>query len=143
LAIWLRATTRWATTYNYTDKSLATAPATPQAYYRLRQEDVDGKLGYSPVAVVARTAVVASTDLVLRTVPVTGGNIFLTFAEAAQAGSEIAITTTKRQHLLNYTTQTSKDEALSLPVENVAPGAYIMSVRVPSQTVRYACFVNM
>lgn len=130
-------------TYSHTDKSLATAPASPQAYYRLRQEDVDGKISYSPVAVVARTATVASTDLVLSPVPVTGSSISLSFAEAAQAGSEIAITTTKGQRLLSYTTQAGKDEALSLPVENLAPGVYIVSVRVPGQAVRYARFVKM
>jgi hypothetical protein len=130
-------------TYSYTDKSLATAPATPQAYYRLRQEDVDGKFNYSPVAVVARTATVASTDLVLSPVPVAGGNISLTFAESAQAGSEIAITTTKGQRVLSYTTQASKEDALSLPVDNLAPGVYIVSVRVPGQAVRYARFIKL
>jgi hypothetical protein len=130
-------------TYNYTDKSLATAPATPQAYYRLRQEDVDGKFSYSPVAVVARTAAVASTDLILSPVPVTGASLSLAFAESAQAGSEIAITNTKGQRMLSYTTQASKADALSLPVESLASGVYIVSVRVPGQAVRYARFVKM
>jgi methionine-rich copper-binding protein CopC len=129
--------------YNYTDKSLATATASPNAYYRLRQEDLDGKLSYSPVAVVARTAVVASTDLVLSPVPVTGASISLAFAEAAQAGSEIAITNTNGQRMLSYTTQASQAEQLNLPVGNLAPGVYIVSVRVPGQALRYARFIKM
>ncbi len=130
-------------TYTYTDKSLATATASPNAYYRLRQEDLDGKFSYSPVAVVARTAAIASTDLILSPVPVSGAKISLSFAEATQAGSEITITNTKGQRLLNYTTQASNDEALSLPVENLAPGVYIVSVRVAGQAVRYARFIKM
>jgi hypothetical protein len=130
-------------TYNYTDKSLATAAPTPQAYYRLRQEDLDGKLSYSPVAVVARTATAISTDLVLSPVPVSGATISLTFAEAAQAGSEIAITNTSGQRMLSYTTQTSEDGVMSLPVGNLAPGVYIVSVRVPGQAQRYARFIKM
>jgi hypothetical protein len=130
-------------TYTYTDKSLATAAASPQAYYRLRQEDLDGKLNYSPVAVVARTAAVASTELVLSPVPVTGASISLTFAEVAQAGSEITLTDMKGQRLLNFTTQASQAEELSLPVANLAPGVYIVSVRMPGQAVRYARFVKM
>lgn len=129
--------------YNYTDKSLATAPTSPQAYYRLRQEDLDGKISYSPVAVVARTTTVASTDLVLSPVPVTGTSISLAFAEAAQAGSEITITSTSGQRLLSYTTQASNATELSLPVEKLAPGVYIVSVRVPGQGLRYARFVKM
>jgi hypothetical protein len=130
-------------TYTYTDKSLATAAASPQAYYRLRQEDLDGKLNYSPVAVVARTAAIASTELVLSPVPVTGASISLTFAEVAQAGSEITLTDMKGQRLLNFTTQASQAEELSLPVANLAPGVYIVSVRMPDQAVRYARFVKM
>jgi hypothetical protein len=130
-------------TYTYTDKSLATAAASPQAYYRLRQEDLDGKLNYSPVAVVARTAAIASTELVLSPVPVTGASISLTFAEVAQAGSEITLTDMKGQRLLNFTTKASQAEELSLPVANLAPGVYIVSVRMPDQAVRYARFVKM
>lgn len=129
--------------YTYTDKSLATASATPQAYYRLRQEDQDGKISYSPVAVVARQAVAASTDLVLSPVPVSGASISLTFAEASQAGSEISITNVQGQRLLNYTTQASDETSLSLPVEKLAPGVYIVSVRAPGQALRYARFVKI
>jgi hypothetical protein len=130
-------------TYEYTDKSLSNAAFTPQAYYRLRQEDQDGKLSYSPVAVVARPAVVASTNLLLSPVPVTGASISLTFAEAGQAGSEISITNTQGQRLYNYTTQASTDTALSLPVERLAAGVYIVSVRVPGQALRHARFVKL
>lgn len=129
--------------YSYTDKSLATAPASPQAYYRLRQEDLDGKTSYSPVAVIARTATVVSTELILSPVPVTGASIALSFAEAAQAGSEITITSTSGQRMLSYTTQASNAAELSLPVEKLAPGVYIVSVRVPGQALRYARFVKM
>jgi hypothetical protein len=130
-------------TYEYTDKSLSNAAFTPQAYYRLRQEDQDGKLNYSPVAVVARQALVASTNLLLSPVPVTGANISLTFAEAGQAGSEISITNTQGQRLYNYTTQASADAALSLPVERLAAGVYIVSVQVPGQALRHARFVKL
>jgi hypothetical protein len=130
-------------TYTYTDKSLATAPASPQAYYRLRQEDLDGKTSYSPVAVITRSVTAVSTDLVLSPVPVTGASISLTFAEAAQAGSEITITSTSGQRMLSYTTQASNAAELNLPVEKLAPGVYIVSVRVPGQALRYARFVKL
>jgi methionine-rich copper-binding protein CopC len=81
--------------------------------------------------------------LILSPVPVTGDNISLTFLEAAQAGSEIAITNTSGQRMLRYTTQASNDEALSLPVGNLAPGVYIVSVQVPGQVLRYARFIKM
>jgi hypothetical protein len=130
-------------TYEYTDKSLISAVSTPQAYYRLRQEDQDGTLSYSPVAVVARQAVLASTNLQLSPVPVTGANLSLTFAEAGQAGSEISIINTQGQRLYSYTTQASSDAALSLPVERLAAGVYIVSVRVAGQAVRHARFVKL
>lgn len=129
--------------YSYTDKSLATAAASPQAYYRLRQEDLDGTLSYSPVAVVARTTATISTELILSPVPATGASISLAFAEAAQAGSDITITSTSGQRLLNYTTQASNATELSLPIEKLAPGVYIVSVRVPGQALRYARFVKL
>jgi len=129
--------------YEYVDKSLSSATFTPQAYYRLRQEDLDGKVSYSPVAVVARQAVAASSNLVLSPVPVTGASISLTFAEAGQAGSEISIINTQGQRLYTYTTQASTDAALSLPVEGLAAGVYIVSVRVPGQALRHARFVKL
>jgi hypothetical protein len=130
-------------TYEYTDKSLTNAAFSPQAYYRLRQEDQDGKVSYSPVAVVSRQAVAASSDLLLSPVPVTGSNISLTFAEANQGGAEITITNTQGQRLFSQTTQASADAALSLPVERLAAGVYIVSVRVPGQAVRHARFVKL
>jgi hypothetical protein len=130
-------------TYEYTDKSLSNAAFTPQAYYRLRQEDQDGKLSYSPVAVVARPVVAASTNLLLSPVPVTGASLSLTFAEVGQAGSEISIINTQGQRLYNYTTLASDDAALSLPVERLAAGVYIVSVRVPGQALRHARFVKL
>jgi hypothetical protein len=130
-------------TYEYTDKSLINAAFSPQAYYRLRQEDQDGKVSYSPVAVVSRSAVAASSDILLSPVPVTGSNISLTFAEAGQAGSEITITNTQGQRLFSQTTQASANAALSLPVERLAAGVYIVSVRVPGQAVRHARFVKL
>lgn len=130
-------------TYTYTDKTLATAPTTPLAYYRLRQEDLDGKLNYSPVAVISRSAVAASTALQLSPVPVTGSTISLAFAEAGQAGSEISITNTQGQRLYSHTTQASDVAALSLPVDGLAAGVYIVSVRVPGQALRHARFVKL
>jgi hypothetical protein len=130
-------------TYTYTDKSLTSAPYASLAYYRLRQEDQDGKLSYSPVAVVARPAVATSTDLLLSPVPVTGASLSLTFAEAGQAGAEISIINTQGQRLYSQITQASSDAALSLPVERLAAGVYIVSVRVPGQAVRHARFVKL
>lgn len=130
-------------TYEYTDKSLASAVASPQAYYRLRQEDQDGKLSYSPVAVIARPALVASTALVLSPVPATGASISLTFAEVSQAGAEISIINTQGQRLLSYTTEASDSASLSLPIERLAAGVYIVSVRVPGQALRHARFVKL
>jgi len=130
-------------TYTYTDKSLTVAPYAPLAYYRLRQEDQDGKLSYSPVAVVARAAETVSTALLLSPVPVTGASLSLTFAEAGQAGAEITIINTRGQRLFSQTTQASSEAALSLPVEGLAAGVYIVSVRVPGQAARHARFVKL
>jgi hypothetical protein len=130
-------------TYTYTDKNLANAPYASLAYYRLRQEDQDGKFSYSPVAVVARQAEVASTALQLSPVPVSGSSLLLTFAEANQAGAEISITNTQGQRLFSQTTQANSDSALSLPVESLAAGVYIVSVRVPGQAIRHARFVKI
>ncbi|TVT38474.1 T9SS type A sorting domain-containing protein [Hymenobacter setariae] len=130
-------------TYTYTDKTLANTHDSPVVYYRLRQEDQDGKLNYSPVAVIARSTAAASTALQLSPVPVTGSTISLTFAEANQAGSEVSITNTQGQRLYSYTTQASSEAALSLPVERLAAGVYIVSVRVPGQAVRHARFVKL
>ena len=130
-------------TYDFTDKGLAVAPATALAYYRLRQEDFDGTTSYSPVATVARPALVASTELLLSPVPVTGANLSMTFAEAGQAGLEIAVVNTQGQSLLHFTTEASAETALSLPVEKLAAGVYIVSVRVPGQPVRHARFVKL
>jgi hypothetical protein len=45
--------------------------------------------------------------------------------------------------LYSYTTQASSDAALSLPVERLAAGVYIVSVRVAGQAVRHARFVKL
>jgi hypothetical protein len=44
--------------------------------------------------------------------------------------------------MLNFTTQTSTDAALSLPVQALAPGIYIVRVQAPGQPIRYARFVK-
>jgi hypothetical protein len=129
--------------YEYTDKSLITAPASTQAYYRLRQEDLDGTISYSPVAVVARQAVVANTNLVLSPVPVDGPNLSVSFAEAGQAGQEVAVINTQGQRMLHFTTQGSADGTLNLPVANLAAGVYIVRIQTPGQAVRHARFVKL
>lgn len=129
--------------YEYTDKSLVTAPASAQAYYRLRQEDLDGKVSYSPVAAVARQAAVASTNLVLSPVPVDGPNLSVSFAEAGQAGQEVAIINTQGQRMLHFTTQENVEGTLSLPVANLAAGVYIVRIQTPGQAVRHARFVKL
>jgi hypothetical protein len=129
-------------TYAFVDKSLATAPATATAYYRLRQEDHDGTLSYSPVATLARTAVAGASELTLSPVPVTS-SLSVAFAEASQAGLEVAIMNTQGQQLLHLTTQASTDAALSLPVESLAAGVYILTVQIPGQSVRHARFVKL
>ena len=130
-------------TYEYADKSLATAPATDKAYYRLRQEDLNGKTSYSPVAAITRQSAVAATGLTLSPVPVSGPTLTLTMAEIGQAGIEVAIINTQGQRLTNFTTEASTEAALSLPVANLAAGVYIVSVRVPGQAVRHARFVKL
>jgi hypothetical protein len=129
--------------YEYTDKSLITAPTSAQAYYRLRQEDLDGKVSYSPVAAVARQAVVASTNLVLSPVPVDGPNLSVSFAEAGQAGQEVAIINTQGQRMLHFTTQENAEGTLTLPVANLAAGVYIVRIQTPGQAVRHARFVKL
>ena len=130
-------------TYEFTDKSLVNTPASPQAYYRLRQEDIDGKVTYSRVAVINRTAAVASTTLTLSPVPVSDTNLSVGLAEAGQAGIVVAVTNTQGQRMLGLTTQASADAALSLPVATLAPGVYILTVQVPGQAVRHARFVKL
>ncbi|RZK52879.1 MAG: T9SS type A sorting domain-containing protein, partial [Hymenobacter sp.] len=130
-------------TYEFTDKGLATAAASLQAYYRLRQEDQDGTITYSPVAVVTRQAALAAGELQLSPVPVTGSNLSVALAEAGQAGLEVAVTNTQGQRLLHFTTQASADGALSLPVAQLTAGVYILTVQVPGQAVRHARFVKL
>lgn len=129
--------------YEHTDKSLAAAPASSKAYYRLRQEDLDGKVSYSPVAVISRSAALAATELTLSPVPLTSGNLSVGLAEAGQAGILVAVTNTQGQRVLNFTSQASTDAALSLPVTNLAAGVYIVTVQVPGQAVRHARFVKL
>lgn len=128
-------------TYAFTDGSLAAAPASGKAYYRLRQEDLDGTLSYSPVAVIARLSLEAG-QLVLSPVPVSGASLSVAFAEAGQAGSAITVLNTQGQRLLHFTTEASSTNALSVPVEKLAPGVYIVQVQVPGQSPRYARFVK-
>lgn len=131
-------------TYEFTDKSLVNAPASAQAYYRLRQEDLNGKVTYSPVAAINRTAAVAATELTLSPVPVSGtDNLSVGLAEAGQAGIMVAVTNTQGQRLMSFTTQASTDGALSLPVTSLAAGVYIVTVQVPGQAARHARFVKL
>ena len=131
-------------TYEFIDKSLISIDLTiPLAYYRLRQEDQDGTVTYSPVAVVARRAPLAANALQLFPVPVTGASLSVALAEAGQAGLEVAVTNTQGQRLLHFTTEASPDAALSLPVAQLAAGVYIVTVRVPGQAVRHARFVKL
>jgi len=129
--------------YEHTDKSLANAPASSKAYYRLRQEDLDGKVTYSPVAVISRSAALAATELTLSPVPLTNGNLSVGLAEAGQAGILVAVTNTQGKRVFNFTSQASTDAALSLPVANLAAGVYIVTVQVPGQAVRHARFVKL
>ncbi len=131
-------------TYTFTDKSLVSAPASTQAYYRLRQEDIDGTVTYSPVAVINRNAAIASTKLTLSPVPVGGSdNLSVGLAEAGQAGIMVAVINTQGQCLMSFTTQASTDAALSLPVTGLASGVYIVTVQVPGQAARHARFVKL
>jgi len=131
-------------TYEFTDKSLVNAPASAQAYYRLRQEDLNGKVTYSPVAAINRTAAVAATELTLSPVPVSGtDNLSVGLAEAGQAGIMVAVINTQGQRLMSFTTEASTDGALSLPVTSLAAGVYIVTVQVPGQAARHARFVKL
>jgi hypothetical protein len=132
-------------TYEFTDKSLASvAMSAPLAYYRLRQEDQDGKATYSPAVAVARKTQTLASELILSPVPVTGSQpLSVTLAEVGQAGLEVAVTNTQGQRLLHFTTEASSQASLSLPVEQLAAGVYIVSVRVPGQSLRHARFVKL
>jgi len=131
-------------TYEFTDKGLVSAPASTQAYYRLRQEDLNGKVTYSPVAAINRTAAVAATELTLSPVPVSGtDNLSVGLAEAGQAGIMVAVINTQGQRLMSFTTEASTDGALSLPVTSLAAGVYIVTVQVPGQAARHARFVKL
>ena len=124
--------------YSYLDKTLP-ASAT-QVYYRLRQEDADGSLHYSPVAAISRAA--QGTDLTLSPVPLQGGPLAVSFAEAGQAGTEIVVLNMQGQRVARYTTAASTDGAVSLPLDNLAAGVYSVSVQVPGQATRHARFVK-
>lgn len=128
--------------YSYLDNSLVVAPASPNAYYRLRQEDFSGIVAYSPVEVIARKTGADAATLVLSPVPVSGSNLSLTFAEAGQAGSQITVSNTQGQRMLHFTTEASSEVSLSVPVEKLAPGVYILSVQSPGQSPRYSRFVK-
>lgn len=132
-------------TYEFTDKSLASvAINAPLAYYRLRQEDVDGKVTYSPAVTVTRNTQALASELLLSPVPVTGSQqLSVMLAEAGQAGLDVAVTNTQGQRLLHFTTEASSQASLSLPVEQLAAGVYIVSVRVPGQALRHARFVKL
>jgi hypothetical protein len=129
-------------TYQFEDRSLAAAAASSHAYYRLRQEDLDGTTTYSPVAVVARPVASGSTELVLSPVPATEANLSVAFAEVGQAGLEVAVLNTQGQRMLHFVTAASTDAALSLPVQSLAAGMYIVQVKAPGQAMRYARFVK-
>lgn len=128
--------------YEFMDKSLSVASASPNAYYRLRQEDFSGVVAYSPVEVIARPTGADATALVLSPVPVSGSNLSLTFAEAGQAGAQIAVSNTQGQRMLQFTTEASTEVSLKVPVEKLAPGVYIVSVTPLGQSPRYARFVK-
>jgi hypothetical protein len=132
----------YGSTYQFEDRSLATAVASSHAYYRLRQEDLDGTTTYSPVAVVARPVASGSTELVLSPVPATEANLSVAFAEVGQAGLEVAVLNTQGQRMLHFVTAASTDAALSLPVQSLAAGMYIVQVKAPGQAMRYARFVK-
>ncbi|MGI4834691.1 MAG: T9SS type A sorting domain-containing protein [Janthinobacterium lividum] len=124
--------------YSFLDKTIP-ASAT-QVYYRLRQEDIDGSLHYSPVATISRAA--QGADLTLSPVPLQGGPLAVSFAEASQAGTEILVLNMQGQRVARYTTAASTDEAVSLPLDNLATGVYLVSVQVPGQATRHARFVK-
>lgn len=128
--------------YEFLDNSLLVATASPNAYYRLRQEDFSGIVAYSPVEVIARSASFETTALVLSPVPVSGPSLSLTFAEAGQAGSQIVVSNTQGQRMLHFTTEASTEVSLSVPVEKLAPGVYILSVQALGQSPRYTRFVK-
>ncbi len=128
--------------YQFEDKGLATAAASSHAYYRLRQEDFDGTAAYSPVAAIARRAASGSSELVLSPVPATEPNLSVAFAEAGQAGLDVVVLNTQGQRMLHFTTKASNEPALSLPVQSLAAGMYIVQVQAPGQPVRHARFVK-
>jgi hypothetical protein len=124
--------------YSFLDKNIP-ASAT-QVYYRLRQEDFDGTLSYSPVATISRAA--QGADLTLSPVPLQSGPLAVSFAEAGQAGTEILVLNMQGQRVARYTTTASADEAVHLSLDQLAAGVYQVSVQVPGQATRHARFVK-
>ena len=124
--------------YSFLDKTIP-ASAT-QVYYRLRQEDFDGSLHYSAVATISRAT--QGADLTLSPVPLQSGPLAVSFAEVGQAGTEILVLNMQGQRVARYTTAASTDGAVSLPLDNLAAGVYVVSVQVPGQATRRARFVK-
>jgi hypothetical protein len=129
--------------YEFLDNSLLVAPASPNAYYRLRQEDFSGIVAYSPVEVIGRSTSADAATLVLSPVPVSGPSLSLTFAEAGQAGSQITVSNTQGQRMVHFTTEASAEVSLNVPVEKLAPGVYILSVQTLGKSPRYTRFVKL
>lgn len=126
--------------YQYLD---ATLPASAtQAYYRLRQEDIDGVQIYSPVVAISQTAGGVTNALTLSPVPLKDGPLTVAFVGAEQAGSEVLVLNMQGQRVLRYTTTAGSEQSLSLPVGNLAAGVYILSVQVPGQAAQRARFVK-
>jgi len=124
-------------TYSFLDKTIPSEAT--QVYYRLRQEDKTGELTYSPVIAISRAA--AGAALTLSPVPLDSSPLLVSFAEASQAGVMIEIVNMQGQRVGRFASEGSA-EGVSLPLNHLAPGVYIVNVQVPGQATRHARFVK-
>jgi hypothetical protein len=123
--------------YSFLDKTIPSEAT--QVYYRLRQEDKTGELTYSPVAAISRAA--AGAELTLSPVPLDSNPLLVSFAEAGQAGAVIEVVNMQGQRVGRFASEGSS-EGVSLPLNHLAPGVYIVNVQVPGQAIRHARFVK-
>lgn len=124
-------------TYSFLDKTIPSEAT--QVYYRLRQEDKTGELTYSPVVAISRAA--AGAALTLSPVPLDSNPLLVSFAEAGQAGVVIEVVNMQGQRVGRFASEGSA-EGVSLPLNHLAPGVYIVNVQVPGQATRHARFVK-
>ncbi|WP_167856490.1 T9SS type A sorting domain-containing protein [Hymenobacter metallicola] len=98
-----------------------------QVYYRLRQEDTDGKLAYSPVATVTRTpGPVAAAKLMLAPNPATAYTT-LQFSAPVSGPLQVSFTDLTGRLVLRHTLTSPTDTQITLPA-TLPAGTYLVQV---------------